>query len=97
MSTRNKEPRSIVAKISVENKEMILKKAKNVKPEMIKFVADLSQRTLEKRRAKIPDLLQVKREGKIAYFVLDKLIVKNKTFSGASLNVSRDSGVSFDS
>ena len=98
MSTRNKEPRSIVAKISKwKIKEMILKKARNVKPEGIKFVADLSQRTLEKRRAKIPDLLQARSEGKVAYFVLDKLIVKNKTFSGASSNVSRDSEVSFDS
>ena len=59
LKTRNMEPRSIVAKISKwKTKEMILKKARDVKPNGIKFVADLSQKTLEKRKAKIPDLLQ---------------------------------------
>ena len=46
---------------------MILKKATDVKSKGIKFVADVSQKTLEKRRAKIPDLLQAREDGKIAY------------------------------
>ena len=75
-------PRSIVAKFSKwKTKEHILKTARNKKPQGIMFVGDFSQRTLDKRAAKIPDLIKAREEGKIAYFIMDKLIVKNKRLS----------------
>ena len=34
--------------------------------------------TLDKREEQVPDLIAARKSGKIAYFVLDKLIVKDK-------------------
>ena len=61
-----------------KDKERILKKAREVKPDGVKFLTDLSKRTLDKREEQVPDLIAARKSGKIAYFVLDKLIVKVK-------------------
>ena len=61
-----------------KDKERILKKAREVKPDGVKLSADLSKRTLDKREEQVPDLIVAIKSGKIAYFVLDKLIVKEK-------------------
>ena len=39
---------------------------------------DLLKRTLDKREEQIPNLIEARKNGKIAYFVLDKLIIKDK-------------------
>ena len=44
----------------------------------IKFFQDLSSRTLKKRAEKIPDLIRERKKGKIAYFISDRLIVREK-------------------
>lgn len=73
------QPRNIVAKFSSwKVKENILKKARTVRPDNLRFVADFSQKTLEKRAAQVPDLLEARANGKIAYFIMDRLIVKDK-------------------
>ena len=73
------DPRPIVAKlVRWKDKERILKKAREVKPNGVKFLADLSKRTLDKREEQVPDLIAARKSGKIAYFVLDKLIIKEK-------------------
>ncbi|MCP4483312.1 MAG: hypothetical protein GY823_01945 [Flavobacteriaceae bacterium] len=73
------EPRPIVAKlVRWKDKERILKKAREVKPDGIKFLTDLSKRTLAKRQEKIPALIAARKDGKIAYFIMDRLIVKEK-------------------
>lgn len=73
------QPRAIVAKLkSWKLKEKIVKKAREVRPKSIRFVYDLSQRTLEKRKSQIPEMLNARSKGKIAYFVMDKLIIRNK-------------------
>ncbi len=78
-SDRPKEPRPIVAKFSKwKEKETVLRKAREIKPRGIRFLADLSSRTLQRRRAQVPQLIEARRQGKIAFFVLDKLIIKNK-------------------
>ena len=46
-------------------KENILKKARNIRPANLKFVADFSQKTLAKRAA----LLKARADGKIAFFL----------------------------
>jgi len=85
----NEKPRSIVAKFAKwKTKEFILKTARNKKPQGIVFVGDFSQRTLDKRAAKIPDLIKARKEGKIAYFIMDRLIVKNKVNTKGSQNSS---------
>eukprot|EP00112_Aurelia_sp_Birch-Aquarium-sp1_P026298 Seg924.21 transcript_id=Seg924.21/GoldUCD/mRNA.D3Y31 product="hypothetical protein" protein_id=Seg924.21/GoldUCD/D3Y31 len=40
-----------------------------------------SKRTLDKRRSKIPDLLEARKAGKTAYFVMDKLVVRSNDAS----------------
>lgn len=75
----NNEPRPIVAKIANwKDKEIILKRARELKPRGVKFLPDLSSRTIQKRKEKVPDLLAARKAGKIAYFVLDRLVIKEK-------------------
>jgi len=85
----NEKPRSIVAKFAKwKTKEFILKTARNKKPQGFMFVGDFSQRTLDKRAVKIPDLIKARNEGKIAYFIMDRLIVKNSVNTHGSQNSS---------
>ena len=72
-------PRPIVAKMARwKDKEKIIKKAREVKLQGIRFVPDLSNRTLQKRKEQVPELLAAREAGKIAYFILDKLVIKEK-------------------
>ena len=71
------DPHPIVAKfLNWKDKERVLKQAREKKPEGIMFVADLSKRTLDKRRSKIPELLEARKAGKTAYFIMDKLVIR---------------------
>ena len=47
-----------------------------MKPERLHVFEDLAEETMEKRRAQLPQLKQGKAQGKIAYFSLDRLIIK---------------------
>jgi len=48
----------IVAKlVKWKDKECIFEKAREVKPDGVKFLADLSKRTLEERKEQVPDLV----------------------------------------
>ena len=38
---------------------------------------DYAKRTLEKRADRIPEMLNVKKQGKTAFFTMDKLIIKD--------------------
>eukprot|EP00112_Aurelia_sp_Birch-Aquarium-sp1_P024466 Seg776.4 transcript_id=Seg776.4/GoldUCD/mRNA.D3Y31 product="LINE-1 type transposase domain-containing protein 1" pseudo=true protein_id=Seg776.4/GoldUCD/D3Y31 len=68
------QPRPIVAKFSKwKDKERVLGMATQLRPEGVRFLADLSRRTLDKREAQVPMLLDAREKGKVAYFVLDKL------------------------
>ena len=72
-------PRTVVCKFaSYKAKESILKAARRVKPEGIHVFEDLAEETMEKRRAQLPQLRQAKAQGKIAYFSLDRLIIKDR-------------------
>ena len=44
-------------------------------------MADLSKRTLDKRRSKIPELLEARKAGKTAYFIMDKLVIRRNDAS----------------
>ena len=59
--------------------ELILRSARRIKPEGIDVNEDLAQETLDKREDQRPKLEEAKRNGKLAYFVLDRLIVKDRS------------------
>ena len=72
-------PQPVVARFtSWKQKEAILAKARQVKPKDMKFYQDLSSKTLERHAEQIPRLIQISKEGNIAYFVLDKLIIHER-------------------
>ena len=72
-------PRPIVAKfMSWKQREMIVSSARQKRPKGISFFPDLSKRTLQRHADQIPLMIQACKEGKDAYFVLDKLIIKEK-------------------
>ena len=76
---RDNRPRPVVARFtSWKQKEAILAKARQVKPKDMKFYQGLSSKTLERRAEQIPRLIQERRKGSIAYFVLDKLIIHQR-------------------
>ena len=100
-SGQAEEPRPIVAKFSKwKEKEIVLKKAREIKPQGVRFLADLSSRTIQKRSDQVPKLLEARRQGKIAFFVLDKLIIKDKKPFNPTRppddNQTSDHEVSFD-
>ena len=66
-------PRTIVCRLrDWKVRETILKSARRIKPDNISPV------TLEKRESQRPKLEAAKRAGKIAYFVLDKLVIRDR-------------------
>ena len=56
----------------------MLKKARDVRPKSLMFVSDFSQRTLERRRALIPELEGARNNNKQAFLVMDRLIIRDK-------------------
>ena len=72
-------PRTIVCRLrDWKVRETILKSARRSKPDNIFVKEDLSPVTLEKRESQRPKLEAAKRAGKIAYFVLDKLVIRDR-------------------
>ena len=77
-------PRVIVCRlISWKQKEAVVRKARKNKLEGLFICEDLSQATLEKRKPHLVNLKAAKQAGKSAYFILDRLIIRDKP-SGAS-------------
>ena len=69
-------PRPIIVRFqSWKDKEMVVKKARQLKPESIQFYEDYSKRTLDRRKEKIHELIQARKRGKRAFLVMDRLIV----------------------
>ena len=78
-------PRAIVVKLqSWKQKEKVLKQARLKRPKGVEFYPDYATRTLERRRQQIPTMLEARRQGKLAFFVMDKLVVKEKPPDGRS-------------
>ena len=79
----------------------MLRKASSIRPKGIKFVADLSAKTMAKREAQADDLLEARGNGKYAFFVMDKLIIKDKPpdpihEKKTTSSASSDNEVSYD-
>ena len=61
-SQEHRAPRPIIAKIqSWKTKEHILRVARKKKPRSVVFMGDFSKRTSERRRSKIPDMIEARR------------------------------------
>ena len=71
-------PRTIMVKFtSFKDRELLLQKARQVKPRGIFVNEDYSSKTLMKRKELIPKMMALRAEGKYAYISFDKLVVKD--------------------
>ena len=72
-------PRTVICRlVSWKQKDPILKAARIVKPDGMFVNEDLVAETLQRHKDQLPKLKQAKQARKIAYFVLDKLIIKDR-------------------
>ena len=72
-------PRTILCPLrDWKERETILKCARRIKPNNIFVKEDLPPATLEKRESQCAKMETAKRAGKIAYFVLDKLVIRDR-------------------
>ena len=79
VSGSRRRPRTIVCKLrDFKQKEKILKMTRRIKPVGLYLNEDLAKETLDKREEQRPKLEEAKRNGKVAYFELDKLILKDR-------------------
>ena len=75
----NTRPRTIVCRLrDWKQKDEILRAARRMKPPGIFLSEDLANETMEKRKAQLYKLKEAKRAGKMAYFVLDRLVIKDR-------------------
>ena len=71
--------RPIIAKfIFWKQKEKVLRAARQKKPKDIRLFPDFAKGTLDRRAEKIPELIEQRKKGKIAYRVMDKIVVKDR-------------------
>ena len=78
-SAQQTRPRTIVCRLANwKQKDLILRAARKEKPEGFFVNEDLAAETLERRKDQMPKLKQAKQAGKMAYFVLDRLIIKDR-------------------
>ena len=69
----------IIAKFTFwKQKEKVLRAARQKKPKDIRLFPDFAKRTLDRRAEKIPELIEQRKKGKIAYLVMDKIVVKDR-------------------
>ena len=59
------------------------------------FVQDFSQRILNRRDEQKDDLKKAREDGKIAYFVMDRLIIREPPEKNNKSLISNDSEISF--
>ena len=75
-------PRTIVCRLrDWKQGEQVLRKARRKKPADVYISEDLSPATLQKREPQIQKLKAAKQAGKIAYFVLNRLVIRDKSAS----------------
>lgn len=75
----SEKPRTIVCRLrDWKQKESVLRKARKEKPQDLFICEDLALATLQKRSVQVDKLKEAKRAGKTAYFILDRLIIRDK-------------------
>ena len=82
LEANRNQPRTIVCRLrDWKQRKQVLRKAKRERPTDLYISEDLSPATLQKKEPQIPKLEAAKQAGKIAYFVLDRLVVRDKPAS----------------
>ena len=76
-----------------KQKEMVLRKAWELRPDGIRFVQDFAVETLQRRKEQIPKMLEARQMEKIAFFIGDRLLIKHKPPDKVSAD---DSQISFN-
>ena len=77
--TQQRKPRTTVSKLRCwKQREAVLKKVRKSKPSGLFISEDLALATLQRRVAQIGKLREARQAGKIAYFVLDRLVIRDK-------------------
>ena len=72
-------PRTIVCRLrDWRQKDLIISSARRTKPAGLFINEDLSKETIEKREVQRPKMEEAKRNGRMAYFVLDRLVVTDR-------------------
>ena len=93
-SRDDNDPKPIVARfLNWKQKEMVLRKAREVRPDGVRFVQDFAAETLQRRKEQIPKMLEARQMGKIAFFIGDRLVIKHKPPDRVSAD---DSQISFN-
>ena len=73
------QPRTIVCRLkNWKQKEAVVRKTMKEKPVGLFICEDPSVATLEKRANQVEKLKAAKKAGKTAYFILDRLIIRDK-------------------
>ena len=74
---RPNKPRQIVAKLlSYKDRDRIIQASKKLKGTGIYVNEDLSSRVIQRRKQQQDKLIEARKDGKIAYFNMDRLIIK---------------------
>ena len=85
----HQKPRTIVAKfLSYNDKSNILRNSRKLKGSSIFINEDLCEASQTKRREQLPQLKQARSEGKIAYFVHTRLVIKDRLANDISVTTS---------
>ncbi|KAK2171751.1 hypothetical protein NP493_1029g02009 [Ridgeia piscesae] len=72
-------PKTIVVRFETyKDRDCILQAARKEKPRGIFVNEDLSHRVMERRKQLMPKLREARSNGKIAYLVYDRLVVKDR-------------------
>ena len=71
----------VVKSKSWKQKESVLRIARNKKPDGLHFHPDLAERTLQRCRSRVSEMLRAHKEGKTAYFIRDKLVMSDNKHS----------------
>ncbi|KAK2157949.1 hypothetical protein NP493_1834g00011 [Ridgeia piscesae] len=72
-------PKTIVVRFErYKDRDSILQAARKEKPRSIFVKEDLSHRVMQKRKQLMPKLREARSNGKIAYVVYDRLVVKDR-------------------
>lgn len=78
-TSASKRPRTIVCRLrDWKQKEAVIREARKRKPEGLYIAEDLAKATLKKREGQIAKMKEAKDAGKMAYFVLDRLIIRDR-------------------
>jgi hypothetical protein len=75
----NKYPKPVVVKLlRYQDREAILRNGKTLKNTGIFISDDVSERVQARRKEQLPKLKEARNRGKQAYFVMDRLVIKDR-------------------